>query len=140
MRIWKSWADWRSYGARIPVFAAEIPIRIVPLALPPPVALEAMTAATSAAISSGTPQSTRFFMSRSFRSVAGCPTLRLAAARAKRPLLRLARDTSVTASQSRVVGVSDTGHVRMAGRRGERDRAARGHVPVDDSSRFLRGV
>ena len=30
IRIWRSSPDWRSYGARMPVFAAEIPIRIVP--------------------------------------------------------------------------------------------------------------
>src|SRR5581483_7526206 len=30
IRIWNSWPDCRSYGARMPVFAAEIPIRIVP--------------------------------------------------------------------------------------------------------------
>src|SRR5262249_58766225 len=35
IRIWNSWPDWRSYGARMPVFAAEMPIRIVPALLLP---------------------------------------------------------------------------------------------------------
>src|SRR5712691_9389088 len=35
IRIWNSWPDCRSYGARMPVFAAEIPIRIVPALRPP---------------------------------------------------------------------------------------------------------
>ena len=52
IRIWNSWPDWRSYGARTPVLAAEMPIRIesaLALRLPKaePTASDATTAHTA---------------------------------------------------------------------------------------------
>src|SRR5439155_16437629 len=62
IRISKSWADWRSYGARMPVFAAEIPIRIEPPALPPPNAVAATRDAARATALTTPAASRRFFI------------------------------------------------------------------------------
>src|SRR5439155_15538110 len=61
IRIRNSWPDCKSYGARMPVFAAEMPIRIVP-AFRPPDALTLSAAASAASASTAPARAVRFLI------------------------------------------------------------------------------
>ena len=65
IRIWNNCDACRSYGARMPVLAVEIPIRIVPPALPPPMAVAETAAVAIAAAATAPIANTRFLISLS---------------------------------------------------------------------------
>ena len=79
MRIWNSWPDWRSYGARMPVFAAEMPIRMVSAFLLPNAVLRVRPALNATSATTAPAMANRFLM---------CPPFR---GRHSRPLVSVAR-------------------------------------------------
>src|SRR5215471_17138081 len=70
IRISNSCPDWRSYGARMPVFAAEMPIRIVPAFLLPSAVLRVKPALNARSVTEAPAIANRFLIVSPFVAAA----------------------------------------------------------------------